>query len=106
MLTQTYRTIIKQGRNPGVLNLWILKRGTDLAILRGETTIFYVIYFFWWNELIVTNAEANYYFQVERPVLDFLPKLLMLFPINLPVIHRNDYYSSRLDNRKMESKNS
>lgn len=52
MLKQINSIIEEQVQNHRKWDFWIFTLLTIFSVLNGETTIFYVLYFFWWNELI------------------------------------------------------
>src|SRR5690606_21243034 len=42
---------------------------TLLAVLSGQTTVFYLIYFFWWNELVRLVVDKCSYRRIKSAVL-------------------------------------
>jgi hypothetical protein len=62
LVKPAFHTIIYQYKKWDLLLFTFI---TALAVVFGQTTIFYIIYFFWWTELIRILAVAIYGFRNE-----------------------------------------
>ncbi|MFV0604355.1 MAG: hypothetical protein ACK5NK_00815 [Niabella sp.] len=51
-----------------------------LALLKGQATIFYMMYFFWWQELIRTMADTAFLYKKRKIVEDWKTEIKKIYP--------------------------
>ena len=68
-MKQFFSLIGQQARHYRQLDFLTFAVLTLLAVLSGQTTVFYLIYFFWWNELVRIVMDRIYYKRNTNAVL-------------------------------------
>ncbi len=43
------------------IDAWVFTLFTVLGVYQGEVTIFYILYFFWWNEAAIISVDRLFY---------------------------------------------
>lgn len=65
---------------------------TTFAVITGNTSVFYIIYFFWWNELIRIIVDKSFFKRnpnitlretVQAPLLESLFQMGIYFVFNV-----------------------
>lgn len=69
-MKQFYLFLQKQRINHQKWDFFVFSALTMLSILNGQTTVFYLIYFFWWNELLRIIIDRIFYKKNKNAIFE------------------------------------